>query len=84
VIDPCHIAARKREVINHGRGYWSADLDIAGDVDRFYQEYVLPLRELSQEGVVGPLQEESQSLSGNRLGIISIHIRREVDLASSE
>ncbi len=83
MIDPSHIEARKREAIKQGRGYWSADLDLSGDLDRFYQEYVLPLRELSREGALGPLKE-TEGLSKSGVRITSVHIKREIDFSDSE
>lgn len=81
VIDPSHVAARKREIVKQGRGYWSADIDVNGDLNRFYDEYVLPLRELSQQGVVGPLTERQHVLMGTAR-VSCVQVGREVDITN--
>lgn len=72
-----------RVLVKRSRGYWSAELDIGGDLDRFYQEYVLPLREMARVGSVGPLQEV-QVLSGTEVRTTSVRVWREVDLPDSK
>ena len=54
------------EVLDHGKRSWSVD-DADGDADIFYREFVLPLRDLHDEGLFERFHERQTDWRGKKI-----------------